>query len=203
MAKLRIPEFTKTVQIALALILATIVIAAFVSIVRSVFFDNNSNSPVELDYGRTALLSSSPGRSVRMTVRGNIVGDEDFRSYHIDITPTSRTLSKINGYMSQPISVSKKANNIVAYEQFVNALDKANFMKGEEFVEDKNDIRGICATGYVYNFELFSYSTLEKNLWTSTCPGSKGSLQANLQQIYDLFVTQIPDNKKLIIDIWQ
>lgn len=203
MAKLRIPEFTKTVQIALALILATVVIVAFVSIVRSIFFNNDSNSSVELDYGRSALLSSSPGRSVRMTVRGNIVGDEDFRSYQIDITPTSRTLSKINGYIGQPISVSKKANNIVAYEQFVSALDKANFMKGEEFVGTKNDIRGICATGFVYNFELFSYSTLEKNLWTSTCPGSKGSLQANLQQIYDLFVTQIPDNKKLIIDIWQ
>ncbi len=204
MPKLRLPETSKIIRVALALIVFAVIIAALLTIVRAVFFKSDTGyNSAELDYGRSALLSSSAGRSVKMTVRGNIVGDESFRSLQIEVSPNTRTLTKTIGYMGPASIISTKPNNIPAYEQFINALDKANIMKGKQFTDDKNEILGICATGYLYNFELFSYNTVEKNLWTSTCPGSKGSLRANLQQVYDLFAAQIPESEELIKDIWQ
>lgn len=203
MSRLNIPKISQIGKVFFAIIAIAIIVATIVTLVRVVVLNKNDDSSAELDAGRTALLSSSAGRSVRMTVRGNIVGDESFRSYRIEISPTSRTLDKMSGYMEQTTNLVLKTNNISAYEQFVNALDKANFMKGEQFDEENNDIRGICATGYVYDFELIYYGSVEKNLWTSSCAGSKGSLAANLQQVYNLFSAQIPDSKKLISEIWR
>ena len=84
-------------------------------------------------------------------------------------------------------------NNVRAYEEFVHALDKANLALGEQFDEDKDDTRGICATGRVYEYEIYDEDTLVKRLWTSTCKGSPGSLRASAEQLTNLFTAQIPD----------
>ncbi|QWQ32355.1 hypothetical protein KOY48_00425 [Candidatus Minimicrobia naudis] len=40
-----------------------------------------------------------------------------------------------------------------------------------------------------------------KSLWTSDCSGSKGSAQANVNEILDMFLKQIPDGKKMAAGI--
>jgi outer membrane protein assembly factor BamB len=103
-----------------------------------------------------------------------------------------------NGYLGTVDKRSDLDNNHKAYEQFVYALDKANMMKGKvPEGDDKNDVRGICATGYVYEYEVLNGSNQVKRLWTSTCDGSKGSLQASVGQLNNLFHRQIPDFEKI------
>lgn len=190
---------SRIIPIALVLIIVAVAIAALVSLTRAVFFSGNSSTTTsKVDVSRSELLSTTVDRSVRLTVRGPIVADELFRSYQITITPSSRTLTTYTGYLDASVDQVALANNIPAYEQFVHALDKADLTKGTELSGDKNDTRGICATGRVSQFEILNASKSIKSLWTSTCGGSPGSLDASPSQLISLFVNQIPDASKLI-----
>lgn len=190
---------SRIIPIALVLIIIAVAIAALISLARTVFFSGNSQSPtVQVDVSKEALLSTTADRSVRMTVRGAIVADEEFRSYRITITPASRTLTTYTGYLEKPIDSTTLSNNIPAYEEFVFALDKANYVKGTELTGERNDTRGLCASGLIYEFEVLQNDSPVKSLWTSTCKGSKGSLDANLEQITQLFASQIPDAERFI-----
>jgi hypothetical protein len=135
---------------------------------------------------------------VRMTVRGPIVADENFRSYRVTVDNNSRDLVTYSGYLDDTIGSKHLGNNTRAYEQFVHALDKANLTKGTPFEGEKDDTRGICATGEVYEFEIVEAGSVVKRLWTSTCKGSSGSLRASVKQVSDLFLEQIPDSDELL-----
>ena len=190
----------KIIPVALTLIIIAISIAALVSLVRVVFFSGDNTAPTvsQADIVKEALLSSDVEHNVILTVRGPIVADESFRSYQIKINANIREINIYRGYLDQPIDKISLNNNIKSYEQFIFSLYRSNLIKGIELTGDKNDLRGICATGYVYNFEVFAHNKDEKQLWTSTCAGSKGSLDANADQLINLYVSQIPGAKDLI-----
>lgn len=134
-----------------------------------------------------------------MSVRGPIVADEEFQSYAISISPSDRTITTYTGYLDTVKKKKSLDNNTKAYEQFVYALDKANYMKGEVPADDdKNDLRGICATGYVYEYSVVSGDDVVKRLWSSTCKGSPGSLDASIEQLNTLYFDQIPGSKELV-----
>ncbi len=187
--------------IALVLIIAAVAVAALISLTRAIFFNTSGSdqaSVSQIDSGRQALLSTAADRSVRMTVRGPIVADEQFHSYQITVTPSSRDLTTYTGYLDSVVGNVNLGNNVPAYEQFVYSLDRANLAKGDQLTGDKNDTRGICATGQVYEFAILQSNKSVKTLWTSTCRGSKGSLDASVDQLTQLFVSQIPGATKLI-----
>jgi hypothetical protein len=187
---------SRVVPIILVLIIIAIAIAALVSVGRSIFGGDQTDT-TQVDTGRQALLATTADHSVRMTVRGPIVADENFRSYQVAIDPSTRNMTTYSGYLEQAIDSKQYPNNNKAYEEFVYALDKANMMKGTALEGDKDDIRGVCATGNVYEFEVLSGSAVVKRLWTSTCKGSLGSFKASIAQVESLFKEQIPDQKAL------
>jgi len=187
----------------ISLIVIALVIAAVVSIGRAIFNrgDSSSNDQTsQTDQGKEALLDTSSGRSVQMTVRGPIVADENFTSYRISVSNSDRSMDVYKGYVEEQTNGKALENNTQAYEEFVYALDKANMMKGNSAADDENkqDIRGICARGYVYEFAVLSGSNEVKKLWTSTCSGSKGTLDASKDQLSQLFLAQIPGSNELI-----
>jgi hypothetical protein len=188
---------SRILPIILVIVIIIIAIAAIVSLARVVFF-SGSSTPEISDVSRDALLSTTAGRSVSMTVRGPIVADEEFHSYQIDISPSSREVKTYTGYLETVVGSITLGNSVASYEQFVYALDKADLADGQELVGDRNDVRGICATGRVYEFSILNSGDVIKRLWTSTCKGSTGSLDASVVQLTSLFVNQIPDADKLI-----
>jgi hypothetical protein len=191
---------SRILPILLILIVVAIAIAALVSVGRTILGGDQS-SETQVDVGRDALLSTSVDRSVRMTVRGPIVADEEFRSYQISVNPTSRQLATYSGYLENTLQSKQYSNNVKAYEQFVYALDKANMMNGDELQDEKDDTRGVCATGKVYEFEVLRADSSVKRLWTSTCKGSPGSFKASVKQVESLFLEQIPDNREVLKDL--
>lgn len=186
--------------ILLVVVVMIIAIVALVSLARAIFFsdDRSSNTTQQIDVSREALLNTAEGHSVRMTIRGPIVADETFNSYRITITPSSRSLVTYKGYLGGQIDAVQLGNNVSAYEEFVHALDKANLPEGTQFPEDKDDTRGICATGRIYEYEIINGDEVVKRLWTSTCKGSPGSLQASADQLTNLFIVQIPDARDVL-----
>lgn len=189
---------SRIIPIALILIIVAVAVAALISLGRAVFFGDSSQTVSEVDTSKSALLNTAINHSVSMTVRGNIVADEQFHTYQIVISPTSRTLTTYTGYLENKVDQISLSNNTPAYEQFVYALEKANYVKGNEFTGDKNDRRGICATGRVYEFATLQDGNSVKTLWTTTCSNAKGSLSASPSSLTLLFLDQIPGGQKLV-----
>ncbi len=192
---------SKVIPIVIVLIIVAVAIAALVSVGRAIFGGSNTLTTSNVDLGVESLLNTAVDRSVRMTVRGPLVADEQFRSYQVAVDSSSRRLTTYSGYLDQTIQNVQLGNNTKAYEEFVFALNRANLMKGAELKDEKNDTRGICATGNVYEFEVLQGNSVIKRLWTSTCKGSQGSLKASVSQIQKLFLSQIPDNKTTLKNI--
>lgn len=188
----------RVVPVIIVLIVIGIAIWALISLGRAMFSGDNSGTVAPTNSGKTALVDTTADRSVRMTVRGPIVADENFHSYSINVTPDSRNMTTYVGYLGQSVDSQQLGNNVQAYTQFVNALAKANLMEGTPLTGDANKIDGVCATGYIYQFEVMQGTNSVQQLWTSTCKGSPGSLKANLGQVTSLFRAQIPNYSKLV-----
>lgn len=191
---------SRTIPVVLIIIVMIIAIGALITAGRNLFTDTGDKAEV-VDVGRDALLDTDPSHSVEMTVRGPIVGDEEHHSYQVTVSPSGRNLTTFEGYLESAIKDHQLPNNTKAYEQFVYALDKANMMRGDVLTGEDNDTRGICADGRIYSYSVIESGEAVKTLWTSTCSGSRGSLKASSQQLTDLFLDQIPDNKKLLSDL--
>jgi hypothetical protein len=181
----------------LTIVVIVIAIAGFVALARLLFSGSGSGTAPITDTSRENLLDTTVGRAVSMTVRGPIVADEDFRSYRIIVSSSSREFKAYTGYLEAITSQETLSNNTAAYGQLVHALNKANLVVGNPFEGDKNDVRGICATGKVYEFSLLNNTDTEETLWTSTCSGSPGSLKASATQLSQLFLNQIPDGSHI------
>lgn len=192
-------NLSRFIPILLVIVVAIVAVTAVIAIGRALFGGNGTNqqNTTKVDEGKTALLSTDVGRSVKLTVRGPIVADENFRSYTIDVSSGSRSMTTYEGYLDKQIAQENLSNNHKAYEELVYALDKRKMMEGTQLTDEQNDLRGICATGRVYVFETLNNNTVVKRLWTSDCSGSKGSAKANVAEILDMFLKQIPDGKKM------
>ena len=194
-------SISRFVPILLVIIITIVAVAAVIAIGRALFGDgrspNNPQPHPNIEDAKTALLSTGVDRSVRLTVRGPIVANENFRSYSITITPDSREMITYEGYLDNQIDRKRLDNNTKAYTELVYALDKRKMMDGKDLTDEQNDLRGICASGKIYKFETIKNNSVVKSLWTSDCSGSKGSAQANVNEILDMFLKQIPDGKKM------
>lgn len=196
-------NLSRFIPILLVIVVAIVAVTAVIAIGRALFGGNGTNqqNTTKVDEGKTALLSTDIGRSVKLTVRGPIVADENFRSYTIDVSSGSRSMTTYEGYLDKQIAQENLSNNHKAYEELVYALDKRKMMEGTQLTDEQNDLRGICATGRVYVFETLNNNTVVKRLWTSDCSGSKGSAKANVAEILDMFLKQIPDGRKMATDV--
>lgn len=180
------------------IVIVGLIIAAAVSVVRIFTSSDQGQSTEQIDRSSEALLSTTADRSVRMTVRGNIVGDDVFRSYRVTVTPSKREFTRYKGYLEQPLVSKTYANNTKAYDEFVHALGRANLAKGQALTGDADDTRGVCADGVLFEFEIINGATTVKRLWTTTCEGAKGSLNGDVGLIQELFLAQVPDAEDYI-----
>mgnify|MGYP006928161254 CR=1 FL=1 len=190
----------RIIPIVLILIVIVAAVAGLVSVAQSMFF-SEVEQPASVNITKKALTKTGVDRGVRMTVRGSIVGNEDFNSYSITVSPSSRNMTAYVGYLDKPISTKKLGNNTRAYEQFVYALDNAGYMDGAPLTGDANDVRGICATGELYTFEVLNDSKPVQTLWTSTCKNLRGSFTATRSYIAKLFNLQIPQYTQVLSKI--
>ena len=184
---------TRLFPLFITLVVIALVIAVVVSLARTFFAGNDKVTDTsQVAEQQSSLLKTDENRSVKMTVRGPIVANEQFTSYAIEISPSERSFNVYKGYEEDRVDGKRLTNNTKAYEEFVYALDKANMMKGSIPTNDsKNDLRGTCASGYVYEYSILENGDTDKRLWTSTCSGSKGTLDASQSQLTNLFLAQI------------
>lgn len=190
---------SRILPIALILVVIAVAVAGLFSLGQSMF-GGDTQSGIAVNEGEEALTRTENGSGVRMTVRGEIVGNGEFNSYTITIRPTYRNMTTYVGYEKQIVERRELNNNKEAYEQLVYALQRLNYMGATPFEGERNDTRGICATGLLYEFEVLRDNRSVQKLWTTSCDDS-GSFDANLTRVRELFQDQIPDMYKLLRDI--
>lgn len=184
----------RILPVAIILIVIAIAIAALVSIGRAIF--GGGDTPI--NEGQQSLINTSDNRSVRMTVRGPIVAEEDFRTYQITASNDNRTFVAYQGYLETPLQTIDLDNNNPAYEEFVYALDRGNMMTAEAFTGESDDVRGICSSGRLYQFDTLNGGNVVKRLWTTSCKNTRGSLKTNVTVLRNLFNAQIPGSSEAI-----
>lgn len=170
----------------------------FFLIVAGLFFfiTNGSRSAPTTsndDTSRRLVTKISPSRSVRMTVYGPIVANEDRESYEITISSSTRRFAAYTGYAQTQVASSEYGNTESGYQELVYALSRAGFDKERVLNEAENDDRGTCATGRRYVYELFDNGDQIKRAWTTSCNSARGSFAGNNEMVRALFAKQIPD----------
>ena len=136
--------FVKILPVIIIILIVIMAVIALMSLGKAIFKNGGKKEP-QVNALEQALLATDASRGVKMTVRGPIVAQENFRSYQIVITPSSRIITTYKGYLGEQISTKQLDNNLPAYEQFVNSLVKANLSKSKPF--ETENLNGICATG--------------------------------------------------------
>ncbi len=193
----------RIISVSLIVIIIGAAIFGLVYFARILFFSGVGSILSQTNTSISALLSTDADRAVRMTVRGPIVADENSRSYQIKITPNERILTIYRGYENQEINNISLDNNIPAYEQFVYALNNAKMMNANELSDERNDTRGVCATGRLYEFQILKADKSVKKLWATSCSRTRGSLGVSYYSLNNLFTVQIPDARDKIGDLWR
>lgn len=186
-------------SLGLMFIISAIIIAALFSGVRAMFF-NSSEQKVSIDAGRSNLVDTSIGHSVEMLVRGPLVANEDHVEYKMTISSQSRVMNTYYGYSQTPTDSISLPNSVVSYEQFVYALDRANMARGVDLSDSENDTRGLCAEGRIYYFTIKQDDKAIRQLWTSSCRESAGSLRASVTVLRDLFKSQFNESTVNLVD---
>ena len=93
----------RILPIIITIITVVVVIAILVTLVRSLLNpDKKTEQPQTPEQSlESKIKNQDPIRSVRWTVRGPIVADEEFKSYQITVSPTSRKYVIYSGYLDR------------------------------------------------------------------------------------------------------
>lgn len=175
---------------------------AFILIVGAIFFaisgglfGGSKTNQADTQISVTDIFAN---RSVRMTVQGPIVANENRESYQIEVGLSARSIAAIKGFDSQVVSSANYDNNRQAYTEFAYALSRAGFGKARNVSDVAADERGVCATGKRYIFEILDNGRSVSRLWTSTCSNVSGTLDVgskSISSIKSLFDLQIADRQ--------
>lgn len=152
---------------------------------------------------RRLVTTIHSGRSVRMTVYGPVVANEDRQSYEITVSSSSRRFVAYTGYSQTQVGSKDLDNTYEGYQQFVFALQRAGFDKERTVSEDKADDRGACSSGRRFVYELFENGDVIKRTWTTTCGSAKGTFAGTNTVTRDLFNRQIPEFRKAVQPLTQ
>ncbi len=178
------------------LIIASVV---FILIVGAIFFAisggifNAQPLPEQI-----SVTDTGNGRSIRMTVEGPIVANEDRESYRIEISNSNRSISALGGYDGQVKNSKEYTNSVRAFSELVFALEKAGFDERRQVTGSQAEERGSCATGRQYIFEILQDGRQVSRAWTTSCGSASGTLATEVGTVKSLFDKQIPDRREVL-----
>ncbi len=160
------------------------------SIARSIFSGSSTTSKAEKVLG----VSAKDVDTVRLTVDGPVVASKDHRRYTIAVSRRVVSIKLFSDYGQNVISEKSYQNNEESYSNFVQALDNYNVTsrRRNTNVDDDNNEKGVCPTGYRYILELGD----DERRWTTSCTFDAvtgGTSGVRLSPIRKLFSKQIPD----------
>jgi hypothetical protein len=142
------------------------------------------------------LLSNSKDNSVTFYVEKGVTADENQYSVEMTISANNRTIRVLRGYQNVEERSEGLPNNLEAYEAFLKALGRYDFIEPRE---DKSgfSFREACPTQRSYRFKLNEGSTQIFDRWHTFCEGNRyGDYGGRVSLTFTLFRNQFPDYNK-------
>lgn len=136
--------------------------------------------------------------TVTETIVGPITAAENHAEVQIRVTNTGSTIDMIKGYDGNVVNSRSYPLTTEGFREFLNALDKAGFTKGNTDKKLAND-KGYCPTGQRYIFEIHEGAESIQRFWATSCRVAK-TYRGNLGVTNALFRAQIPDYGQLTGD---
>lgn len=138
---------------------------------------------------------------VRLIIDGQINSNQTHQAIRITVGKDDVTYEQIQGYEGTVVNRQDFANNQSAYTNFLYALGRAGFTRGDSNSKLANE-KGFCALGQRYIFELLDGDHTIQRYWATSCGGGapktyKGGLALTL----NLFELQLPDYGGLTRDV--
>lgn len=128
---------------------------------------------------------------VSMTVGGPIRAQSEYREYKIAVNRDNVKFELIKGYQNDVIQSKTYDNNSNAYRNFLAALTRAGFTKGDNNKALKDET-ALCPLGSRYVFELTQSDEQLIRYWITNCSGTRTYL-GNFSMTNSLFQNQVPD----------
>lgn len=187
-------EDVKRWIIGAGIVIVTVILA--VVLFNMVFVSEKISDTV--DAGEKALIEMTNKSAIRMTVRGKIVANEEFKYYEITLKPQTREIKVLSGYNGEVVASRSYENNWEAYTEISYALKRIGMMKGRAFIGDEDDTRGVCPSGELTTFEVLDGGRTIKRLWLTSCKNDQKSFNGEHKKVSELILMQIPDHKSIL-----
>jgi len=148
----------------------------------------------------TDLISySTKNSSVRMVVDGPVTANETHNKVVVTVNRDKTVYEQINGYDGKVIKSESFDNNENSYTNFLSALQRASYMRGDKD-PDHTNYRGYCSLNNRYIFSLSQDNKTIQQFWTTDC-GSPKTYFGNFYLTYTLFQAQVPNYSDLTSEL--
>lgn len=140
------------------------------------------------------------GKAVRYTIKGSVVGNEEYRSVRITVDRDNRLIEAIQGYDGQVLKSQQTPNTPQAYDAFIAAINGAGFTRRVDG-ENRGDEAQTCPLGRKFNYEVAPGTSDAFRTWSASCGNRQGTFGGNHGTIETLFRRQIPQHNDFMRDI--
>lgn len=178
--------------------MVTVIIIIILLIVSlGTFGKKSTKKPVNTN---TTLSSYANNNTfVRMVIDGPVNANIVHNQVVITVSSDKTVYEQINGYNGEVARSETFNNNLNSYTNFLSALQRASFMRGDKDPAHSN-YKGFCSLGNRYIFSLNQGTNTVQQYWTTDC-GSPKTYFGNFPLTYDLFKAQVPNYYDLTSDL--
>jgi len=129
---------------------------------------------------------------VTLIVEGPVEANELHTTLTISVSADSRSIEADQTYQNQPVGVQTYGNNQAAYNDFLQALQYANFTKVAKGKTIASEL-GMCPLGNRYIYELTTDGQASLRLWSDSCGDRAATFDGQASLVSELFERQIPN----------
>lgn len=154
--------------------------------------DNSKNVP---NQPKTLSSYADEDSEVSMLIDGRTTSPQDHRQVVVTVDSNHIDFQVRTGYNGDVLNDQTFANTQAAYENFLLALEHADFTKGD-LKHAHTDERGYCPLGERYVFQLKSQGNTIERFWATSC-GKPKTFLGDFDTTLTLFQDQVPNYNDL------
>jgi hypothetical protein len=137
----------------------------------------------------------------RLTASGPINADSIHTVLQVSVGREEVVYEQITGYQGQVVKRQIYNNNENAYNNFLYAIGRAGFTRGDSNPKLANE-KGYCSLGRRYVFEFREGDHNIQRYWATSCGNAAPrTYQGILGLTLQLFQAQVPDYSDLTTDV--
>ena len=167
-----------------------------VSVIWLIFFRATPTDTEVVTTKQVVDYADAANSEVRLTIEGNIVAQEEFRSIRITVSDNQRTFEILQGYEGSAEERKTFNNNPNAYRTFLTGLQNTAFMATQD--PDPTILSdAACPQGRRFRYEIIEAGEVVHSSWSTSCSRRHGNFAGDQGSVIRLFQLQIPEYNDL------